>query len=207
MGKKNVLPQGRDIAGKTDDRLSTGDAPTHQLPWFEWTNELKFNWYMQRRSGYSAGARDSYQRYDQTIAGVSAGAIVLSITFLKDVGYAAPSIPFLYLSWLAFLVAGGASLTSLRTSADTDIERLHQLETLCATGRSDETRARRLGRWTVRLNHLSLFAVILGILFMMSFAAVNYRVLDSSARRASINAPQSSAASAAKPVQKVTKKP
>jgi hypothetical protein len=132
---------------------------------------------MQRRNGYSAGARDSYQRYDQTIATVSAGAIVLSITFLKEVGYTALSIPFLYGSWFTFLIAGGASLISLRTSADCDIENLFQLEQLCATGRTDPTKAKRLGALTVRLNRASLTTFVFGILLMMIFAFMNFSVL------------------------------
>ena len=134
---------------------------------------------MQRRNGYSSGARDSYQRYDQTIATVSAGAIVLSITFLKDIGYTALSIPFLYASWLTFLIAGGASLISLRTSADCDIENLFQLEQLCATGEANSVRAKRLGALTVTLNRVSLTTFVLGILLMMIFAFTNFSVLQS----------------------------
>jgi len=170
----------------TDAKCQSVDCAPHvaeanespDKPFFEWTNELRFQWYMERRNGYSAGARDSYQRYDQTIATVSAGAIVLSITFLKDVGFVAPSIPFLYASWFAFLLAGGASLISLRTSADCDIENLSQLERLRNTGNYDGTKAQRVGAATVRLNNFSLGAFVFGILLMMIFAFMNYEVLD-----------------------------
>jgi hypothetical protein len=144
---------------------------------FEWNDDRTFEWYLTRRTGYSTGARDSYSRYDQTIASVSAGAIVLSITFLKDVGYTPTSIPWLYASWIAFLVAGGASLYSLRTSADSDIERLSQLELLCKGKETNETKATQLGQRTVKLNQASFVFFLAGILLAIMFAFVNYPVL------------------------------
>jgi hypothetical protein len=171
---KHAAIEKSDIPPRDAER-TPADATT-EAPWFDWTNELRFEWYMQRRNGYSSGARDSYQRYDQTIATVAAGAIVLSITFLKDIGYTEISIPFLYASWIAFLAAGGASLISLRTSADCDIERLHQLERLRATGKCNEEKAQRLGTLTVKLNHVSISAFVVGVLLMMIFAFTNYSV-------------------------------
>lgn len=147
---------------------------------FEWDDERLFQWYLSRRSGYSTGARDSYSRYDQTIASVSAGAIVLSITFLKDIGYSPTSIPWLYGSWIAFLFSGGFSLFSLRTSADTDIENLYQLENMCKGAKIDDSKARLLGKQTERLNQASLGFVVTGILLAMIFAVINYSTLGGS---------------------------
>jgi hypothetical protein len=156
---------------------------------FEWTEDRKFEWYLTRRSGYSSGARDSYSRYDQTIASVSAGAIVLSITFLKDIGYTSQSIPWLYGSWISFLAAGGLSLYSLRTSADSDIERLAELERL-VRGKKPEipekdgkTRAEKLGESTVLLNRASLGFCLLGITLAMMFAFLNYPLFGSPIRK------------------------
>lgn len=171
----------------SEERLPRQPAPEtpaaaepapEEKPWFDWSNDLKFQWYMEWRNGYSAGARDSYSRYDQTIAGVSAGAIVLSITFLKDLGYTPTSLKLLYASWIVFLVAGGASLYSLRTSADCDIENLTQLENLRKTGKIKPERAKSLGRKTVVLNRISLGSFVLGILLVILFAFANYSVLE-----------------------------
>jgi len=159
------------------DTLSTAAPSTDEAktPLYEATDEHRFQWYMERRKGYSAGARESYQRYDQTIAAVSAGAIVLSITFLKDIGHSPQSLPWLLLSWGAFLSAGGAGLMSLRTSADCDMQHLNALEALkdgndCS---GDEDKAGSLGKLTVLLNNVSLVSFLLGILLMMVFACVN----------------------------------
>lgn len=173
---------GRIVAGWTRPKAAPPPAPApdpnEPKPWFDWTNDLKFEWYMQRRNGYSAGARDSYSRYDQTIAGVSAGAIVLSMTFLKDLDYTPESLRLLYASWIVFLIAGGASLYSLRTSADHDIEHLFQLEKLRKTGKINDAKAKELGRKTVFLNRVSLFSFVLGIFLIILFAFANYSVLE-----------------------------
>jgi len=149
--------------------------PAAKKPLYEATDDRKFQWYMEKRKGYSSGARESYQRYDQTIATVSAGAIVLSITFLKDIGHTPTSLPWLVASWIAFLVAGGVGLWSLRTSADSDIQRLAALEAIRIGDdyTEFENKGTRLGELTVLLNKISIWAFMLAILLMMIFAYVN----------------------------------
>lgn len=168
-------------------------------PLYEATDDLKFQWYMERRKGYSSGARESYQRYDQTIATVSAGAIVFSITFLKDIGHTSQSLPWLFASWFAFLVAGGVGLMSLRTSADGDMERLAGLEAL--KGGDDHTeyekRGQRLGQLTVLLNTVSLWSFLFGIFLMMIFAYVNVSNLRGSGCPPTETAAPANAASSA----------
>ncbi|MEA2465086.1 MAG: hypothetical protein QOJ98_2833 [Acidobacteriota bacterium] len=162
---------------KKPARKATPEPKTTGL--FPWNDERAFEWYMAKRTGYSNGARDSYSRYDQTIASVSAGAIVLSITFLKDIGYTAWSIPWLYASWIAFLVAGGASLFSLRTSADFDIEQLSDLEALRdgIVTKSEDRKATEYGKRTVMLNKYSLGFFVAGVFLAIMFALINYPVL------------------------------
>src|SRR5437899_11310201 len=53
---------------------------------FEFTDERKFQLYAERRKGYSEAAREAYARFHQTIIGLSAGAVILSVTFSKDIG-------------------------------------------------------------------------------------------------------------------------
>ena len=146
-------------------------------PYIDWTDERKFQWFLNRRTGYSTGARESYSRYDQTIAGFSAGTIVLSITFLKEIGYTAWSIPFLYLAWIAFLVAVWYGLLSLRTSGDHDLEQITQLENLCMHGKRDMTRTQGLGVEITKYNKIAVRSFMAGIVLAVIFAFVNFPLL------------------------------
>jgi hypothetical protein len=149
---------------------------------YEDKDEFRFQWYMERRKGYSSGARESYSRYDQTIAAVSASAIVLSINFVKDIGHEQTSIPWLLGSWMLLLVAGGTSLISLRTSADCDLANMTALECL-RQGRDYkklEESAQRLGKRTELLNSIAIRTMLGGIFLMMVFAVWNVMTLGES---------------------------
>jgi hypothetical protein len=111
----------------------------------------KFELYMEQRKGYTQGARDAYQRFDQTIVALSGGSIVLSITFMKDIGHIPQSLSWLFASWGFFLVASLCALISLLTSGEADRERRAQLDCLVETGDCDESKAERLGRITIGL--------------------------------------------------------
>lgn len=146
-------------------------------PYIDWTDERKFQWFLNRRTGYSTGARESYSRYDQTIAGFSAGTIVLSITFLKEIGYTAWSIPFLYLAWVAFLIAVWYGLLSLRTSGEHDLEQISQLENLCMDRKRDMRRTQELGRDITKYNKIAVRSFMAGIVLAVVFAFVNFPLL------------------------------
>src|SRR4051794_30716602 len=89
-------------------------------PVFEFTGERRFALYMAERENLAKGAREAYQRFEQIIVGVSAGAIVLSISFLKDIGHARDTLAWLLGSWGSFLGASFCALLSLWTSAERD---------------------------------------------------------------------------------------
>lgn len=144
---------------------------------FEFTDDRKFQLYMQQRKGYQDGARDAYQRFDQTVVALSGGTIVLSITFLKDIGHVAWSIPWLVGSWAAFLGASYCAFVSLRTSGESDRERMTQLDCQVESGVCDESRAERLGAETERLNKWALRLCIAGVVVIMAFALQNFVVM------------------------------
>jgi hypothetical protein len=128
---------------------------------------------MQQRQGYAAGARDAYQRFDQTIIALSAGSIVLSISFMKDIGHLPDSLPWLFGSWTCFLIASLSAFLSLLTSGEADRERIKQIDCLVGTGTCDEAVAERLGRTTSRLNYTALSFCIIGVILIIVFATYN----------------------------------
>ncbi|HWW61784.1 MAG TPA: hypothetical protein VN181_10490, partial [Thermoanaerobaculia bacterium] len=163
----------------TSSAAATGELPASPVsddsasPPFEFTEERKFELYIQQRKGYSEGARDAYQRFDQTIVALSGGSIVLSLTFLKDIGHTPESLPWLFCAWASFLTASLSAFISLLTSGEADRERISQLDCQVEKGTCDESRAERLGRATTRLNYVALSLCLLGVILMIVFATYN----------------------------------
>lgn len=153
---------------------ATGEVATadESLP-FPSTPERKFELYMQQRQGYTTGARDAYQRFDQTIVALSGGSIVLSISFMKDIGHVPESLLWLFASWGSFLIASLSAFISLLTSGESDREWRTQLDCSVWDGTCDESRAEKYGRWTSRLNYSALSFCILGVILIIMFATYN----------------------------------
>jgi len=165
-----------DAAPSTDFPAASAEpkaSPSGERLLFEFNDERRFQLYIERRKSYSDGARNAYQRFDQTIVGLSAGSIVLSISFLKDVGHSPESIPWLFASWAFFLLASLAAFISILTSAASDREQIVQLDCLATTSKCDETRARRLGKVTGYLNDVALGLCSFGVVSMIVFVTAN----------------------------------
>lgn len=157
-----------DVSAQFADSSGSEHAPP-----FEFTEDRAFELYMEQRKAYIQGARDAYQRFDQTIVALSGGALVLSISFMKDLGFLPQSLPCLFASWACFVIATLCAFVSLLTSGEGDRERANQLELLVMTGRSNEARADRLSRMTVRLNYSALVFCISGVLLIIAFGTYN----------------------------------
>jgi hypothetical protein len=159
---------------RRDEVTSHGGGPyAERTPPFEFTDDRAFELYIEQRKAYIQGARDAYQRFDQTIVALSGGSIILSVSFMKDLGFLPPSLPCLFASWGCFVIATLCAFISLLTSGEGDRERVNQLELLVNTGISDETRADRLGRVTARLNYSGLVFCIAGVLLIIAFGTYN----------------------------------
>lgn len=158
---------------------SAADAPANTPtelapnPVFEFTDERRFALYMAERENLAKGAREAYQRFEQIIVGVSAGAIVLSISFLKDIGHAPETLGWLLASWGCFLVASFCALLSLWTSAERDRDAIKQLDCQVETGSCDEAKLRRFTLATVSLNSGAFILMIAGVFLMIVFATKN----------------------------------
>jgi hypothetical protein len=161
---------------------------------FEFTDDRRYELYVERRKRYSDGAREAYHRLHQAIIGVSAGAIILSITFLKDIAKAPVSLAWLVSSWGFILVGALFAFFALIASAEGDRERIIQIDCLARTSKCDESRADRLGIWTSRFNYTAVTLCVLGIICMIVFATANVLHLgDSKWAKDEKTAPQSPA--------------
>jgi len=140
---------------------------------FEFTEARRYDLYVERRKRYSDAAREAYHRLHQAIIGVSAGSVVLSITFLKDVAKEPVSLGWLVAAWGFVLVGSLIAFFALIASAEGDRERIVQIDCLARTSQCDESRADRLGVWTGRFNYASVSLCIIGVMCMIVFATAN----------------------------------
>lgn len=160
------------------------EVPT---PVLEFTPDRKFELYLQQRKDYSDGARDAYQRFDQTIVALSGGSIVLSITFLKDIGHTPESLPWLFRSWSCFLFASLCAFISLLTSGEFHRKQMQELDCLMTTGQCKEPRV--LSWITARLNFVALFFCILGVGLLIVFSRLNLAEGSTTWQKAANQAP------------------
>ncbi|MEA2240293.1 MAG: hypothetical protein QOC81_5017 [Thermoanaerobaculia bacterium] len=167
-------------------------ADEEPTPVLEFTPERKFELYLQQRKDYSDGARDAYQRFDQTIVALSGGSIVLSITFLKDIGHTPESLPWLFRSWGCFLFASLCAFISLLTSGEYHRKQLQELDCLMANGHCKEPRV--LSWITARLNFVALFFCILGVALIIVFSRLNLAEGSSTWQKAANQAPAAKSA-------------
>jgi hypothetical protein len=155
------------------DESQLSSAAPRESAAIEFTDDRRFQLYLQQRKGFGAGARDAYQRFDQTIAALSGGSIVVSITFFKDIGHSPESLPWLFGSWICFLVASLCAFISILTSGEAHLNEIQQLDCLVLSGTCDESKAESLRKTTRRLNYFALTFCIVGVVLIIVFATQN----------------------------------
>lgn len=87
-----------------------------------------FELYLQERTRLTSAKQEAAKSYDQTILTFSAGAIGLSITFLKEIAPRAHAPRLLYASWIFFAVAMLSTLYSLLASQRASEDQIADLD-------------------------------------------------------------------------------
>jgi hypothetical protein len=87
-----------------------------------------FELYLQERTRLTTAKQEAAKSYDQTILTFSAGAIGLSITFLKEIAPKAHAPGLLYASWIFFAVAMLSTLYSLLASQRASEDQIGDLD-------------------------------------------------------------------------------
>lgn len=108
--------------------------------------------------------------FDRAVMTLAAGALGLSIAFMKDI--AAPdasAVPALGAAWFLFAVSLMVILVSFLTS---QAGLLYQIDVI--DGRKPEvTSGGTYGRWTLRLNTAAAVTLVAGVLSLVLFAINN----------------------------------
>lgn len=112
---------------------------------------------------------EAHKEYDKTVTTLSAGALVLSITFLDDI---APSPArarcLLVVAWVAFSASLLSTLVSFATSQHTLRLRIKEID-----DDLDPDRADAANRWTAGLNYAAAVLLFIGVVFLALFAFQN----------------------------------
>src|SRR6185312_7386571 len=123
---------------------------------------------------------------DQTILSLSGGGLGVSLTFLHDFLHA-PKAPYFLLAGDIFLIISiAAVLTSLLTSQAANTKYVRDLDKAAHnefkpefTRFLGETFLNRPAKWTHRLNHLAMPALLLGMMLIALFVYNNFPMNES----------------------------
>lgn len=133
----------------------------------------KYQVYLDERKQLIDAERETAQQFDKAILTLAAGALALSITFIKQIAPhpKSQSIYFLIVAWILFSFSILSTLISFLVS---QAACRRQREILDQDISEKERKIKNnAADWTNRLNYLSIAFFILGIVFLIIFSAIN----------------------------------
>jgi hypothetical protein len=149
-----------DDKGRIEKRASKDEEP------------LERDAYLEERKSLVEAERESAQTLDKFLITLSAGALGLSITFIRQIAPDPGWLWLLYVGWggfalslLAVLMSLLFSQSALRSARD-NLDRLY-------SGQEDLDSRNRWGSATNALNFASILSFVAGVAFLAAFAVVN----------------------------------
>lgn len=147
---------------------------------------MPFDWetaYRDERNKLIDGEHDYAKSYDKYLLSLSGGALALSITFIRHIIGDDPvqCSPLIVIAWISFALSVATALVGIHQSAPLfrafrdilDRNAEHAGEKFAWTKvREEQTTCRRLVLMDC-LNWASLAMFLSGLIFLMSFAALN----------------------------------
>jgi len=142
-------------------------------------DDLEYRVYLDERKLLIDAKREGARSFDKAILTLAAGALGLSLTFVKEI---APNmrlgtIPLLIGAWAGFCVSLLCTLVSFLTSQAACSRQLKILEAEYFGNRDSRSEKINLKNWpgmlTNWLNILSIITFIAGAVFLAVFSAVN----------------------------------
>jgi len=127
--------------------------------------------------------RESARSFDKAMITLPAGALALTITFIKEISPFPTNTWLLYIVWGSFILSLLSILISFLTSQSaikTDIEKLDDELRDIADELRDNTNDKKnyADCWTNLLNMFSIGSFIVGVSFLVVFAIINLPLGD-----------------------------
>lgn len=142
-------------------------------------NDLKYRVYLEERKSLVGAKREGSRLFDRAILSLTAGAFGLSLTFIRQI---VPSIKsgtvfILICAWSGFCISLISTLISFLTSQSACSKQIEILEGEYFDNHNSQDRKinhrNKPAIWTKRLNILSIFTFIIGVIFLAIFSIVN----------------------------------
>lgn len=138
-------------------------------------DDVKYEVYLSERSSLNEAEKDSSQQFDKAIITLAAGALALSLTFIKQIAPypKAWTLFFLFSSWLAFGASMLSTLISFLTSQEACRIQRKLLESDFFIKEEQKEKENRPARITKRLNYVSIISFIIGVFLLTVFSISN----------------------------------
>ena len=143
------------------------------------SDNLEYEVYIEERKLLVDAKREGSRLFDRAILTLAAGAFGLSLTFIRQI---VPNIKsgtmfMLICAWVGFCVSLLSTLISFLTSQLACSKQIEILEAEYFNNHSSHDKKANLKNkasdWTRRLNILSIFTFIIGVIFLAIFSISN----------------------------------
>ena len=142
-------------------------------------NSLDYNVYLEERKSLIDAKREGIRSFDKAILTLAAGALGLSLTFIRQI---VPDIKsgtmfMLICAWSSFCISILSTLISFLTSQSACSRQIEIMEAKYFDDNSDMSEKvnykNKPAIWTERLNKYSIFIFIIGVILLVTFSSVN----------------------------------
>jgi hypothetical protein len=141
--------------------------------------DQKYQVYLDERKSLNDAIKETSHQFDKAILTLAAGALALSLTFIKDI---APNpktntLILLFFAWGAFIISILSTLISFFTSQKACQRQIAILEREFLEEHAQEQLSKMENPYTIytiRLNIVSITFFIFGVLLLIIFSSLNF---------------------------------
>lgn len=141
--------------------------------------DAEYEVYLDERRTLIEAEQKGAQQFDKAILTLGAGALAISLTFIKNIAPnpQAWTIIWLASAWIAFILSLLSTLCSFLTSQSACRKQIDILENDFLSSNDPKKSNNKFAVWTNRLNIFSIISFILGIIFLAVFSIGNITIM------------------------------
>jgi len=142
-------------------------------------DDFKYKVYLEERKSLVDAEREGSRLFDKAILTLAAGAFWLSLTFIRQIvpNITSGTMFMLICAWVGFCISLLSTLISFLTSQFACSKQREILEAEYFDNHSGYDKKvifrNKTAIWTKRLNILSIFTFIIGVIFLAIFSIIN----------------------------------
>lgn len=142
-------------------------------------DDFKYKVYLEERKSLVDAEREGSRLFDKAILTLAAGAFGLSLTFIRQIvpNIISGTMFMLICAWVGFCISLLSTLISFLTSQFACSKQREILEAEYFDNHSGYNKKaifkNKTAIWTKRLNILSIFTFIFGVIFLAIFSIIN----------------------------------